>query len=628
MAEEEKQYFPWPRELYVPIIEYMRRAGAKGVAFDVLFTEPSHSGVSDDIAFAEAMRGQMPVIAALATRGKGTFADTPVWKTFAKRQQEAAQQYPYLTFYTSALKPIEGAVTLPVPQILEHATAFGNVAGENDDDGVFRRIVPGYTVHGVPVLTLPFALFQAVEPNRVPDLSAMDGGTLALRFKGPARTYSTRSYISILRSFQQLEEGTEPLVPLSEFKDSYVLVGMDAPGLLDLRPTPISGTFPGVEVHATALDNILNPPFNRRASNVENFLFSILFSALAAGGIFFFSAIRRQVLWATLCLVALVVSCYVIAGYAMWIHMVNPIVCITYAILIAMTLQYQLEGAQARFIKRAFEYYVSPDMIGQIIADPTALSLGGEKRELSIFFCDIAGFTTISESMAPAELVHFLNTFLSEMTNIILASGGTVDKYVGDAIIAFWNAPLPLEDHALKAVHAAIACQKRLAVLRPDFLKRYNQDIYLRIGLHTGEVSVGNFGSSERFNYTIIGDAANLASRLEGANKAFGSDILFSESTFKALQGKVSCLRLGRLKVVGKDTPVEVYTTAESLSADEIQAFSEAVRIFETGDLEGAERKFSELSTFAPSKKYIARIQSELVSPTRPWDPTWKLTDK
>ncbi len=220
---------------------------------------------------------------------------------------------------------------------------------------------------------------------------------------------------------------------------------------------------------------------------------------------------------------------------------------------------YSTEGRQKRYIKNAFKQYLSPAVIEQLISHPERLKLGGERRELSIFFSDLQGFTSISEGLSPEELTALLNEYLSAMTDIIQEEGGTVDKFEGDAIIAFWNAPLDLDDHALRAVRSALRCQESLARMRPAFRERVGKDLYMRIGINTGPAVVGNMGSHSRFDYTVLGDAVNLAARLEGINKQFKTYTMISQATLEQMADAFPVRELSRVAVVGRKEPVTVY---------------------------------------------------------------------
>jgi len=262
----------------------------------------------------------------------------------------------------------------------------------------------------------------------------------------------------------------------------------------------------------------------------------------------------------------------------------------------------------------------------RLIADPSALSLGGERRELTLFFSDIAGFTTISENLEPDKLAKLLTTLLSEITGIIQHHGGTVDKYVGDAVVAFWNAPLNQPDHARLAVSAALACQKRLAELNGEFSRVFGLSLKLRIGIHSGLVTVGNFGSKDRFNYTVVGDAANLASRLEGTNKHFGTDILISESTHALIGKSLPARSVGAVCVVGRKQSVNIFEPRDSFESDFLTSFERARTLFEDGFQTEALTLFRDLKDDPVSQAYVTRIERTGVASG--YDPIWYLSDK
>jgi adenylate cyclase len=232
--------------------------------------------------------------------------------------------------------------------------------------------------------------------------------------------------------------------------------------------------------------------------------------------------------------------------------------------------------------RQAFGFYLSKEVIDKVLEDPARLVLGGERKELSIFFSDLAGFSSISERMNPMELTALLNDYLSEMSDIILEEGGTLDKYEGDAILAFWNAPLDIPDHAERACRAALRCQRKLREKAHEYQKIYGVELKARIGIHTGEVVVGNMGSKDRFDYTVLGDAANLASRLEGANKAFDSQIMVSGTT--QLKAKTSILfrKIAPITVVGRKESLWVYEPVGFVGENfpEVELWQQAINAF------------------------------------------------
>ncbi|MBX7143144.1 MAG: adenylate/guanylate cyclase domain-containing protein [Oligoflexia bacterium] len=640
MAREEKIYWPWPRALYEAVVRYLTQARAKGVAFDVLFTEPSAYGVDDDKDFSSAMGQSIPVVSAVALRhSEGAVVDQERLSRFKERQIAADRSSHFTSrFLLDPVRDEFEGITLPISELLDNSAAFGNVSARPDSDGVFRHITVGGYYSGAPLLGLPFSLFEAATAGRQ-DVSWLgeyldQRGRLAVHFQGSARSYKTYSMAAVIASFQRLQSGAAPLIDLKEFEDSYVFVGMDAPGLLDLRPTPMSEVFPGVEYNATVLDNLLHRDFIKRVSFAFNLSFTALLVCFLSAGCIFRSRVTDHVL-AVLVTALIAILCLGLSSqYGYWLACAAPLSAAVLAMLASLAFQFQLEGRQHRFIKDAFRFYVSPSVIDSIVADPAQLSLGGERRELSIYFSDIAGFTSISETMDAQKLVLLLNQFLSAMTDVILQHAGTVDKYVGDAIVAFWNAPINVPDHARRAVQAAIDCQVALANLQAKFKKDFGVGIKMRVGLNTGVVGVGNFGSQARFNYTMIGDAANLASRLEGANKFFGTSILFSASTRAQLGPEFACRKVADLKVVGKSEAVTVYEPLydspgkPALDTAKRKQFEEALQAFEAGRLNDAERIFKTLPDDPVSVVYLSRIAREASKQDGVWSPVWVSTEK
>ena len=254
-------------------------------------------------------------------------------------------------------------------------------------------------------------------------------------------------------------------------------------------------------------------------------------------------------------------------------------------------------------------------------------------RELSIFFSDIQGFTGISERLSPQELTALLNDYLTAMTDIILSEGGTIDKYEGDAIIAFWNAPLDVPDHAICAIRAALRCGRKLIELRPGFKERVGRDIFARIGINTGPVVVGNMGSNQRFDYTFLGDAGNLASRLEGINKQFGTFVMTSEYTRSRLQGEFAARELSLVRVVGRAEPVRVYEPMfkddYEAKAEVMQTFAEALAKFYEGDFPAALKSFETISEAdPPARVYADKCRILIANPPQQWDGIWVMTEK
>ena len=647
LQSENGNLWPWSRDMYEPVVRYMQDVGARGLAFDVLFTEHQDSRVETDQQFAELLTRNIPIVIAVAavsehSANSSEFEAPQDLAIFRGRQAKFNSSRNIEQRYSAgALVPRFTMATLPYTELLEKAPAFGSVIGTVDSDGIYRHIRPGAEIAQSFVLSLPFALFEVAAPQELRErlnLAAYfdDQQRLAVRFSGGRQTYTTISFDQIIQAFIQRSEGKNTAELDAVFRDAYVFIGMDAPGLLDLRPTPLAEQFPGVEFHANVLDNLLHNKFVWNVPLWITLLLSAIGVFIVSAGCIFVSQLRYQLFLLFCAFAGLVVGAVWLAADAVWLPLLAPLIGMLAAAIGSIGFEYKLEGRQHRFIKNAFQFYVSPAVIDRIVRDPTSLSLGGDRRELTIYFSDLAGFTSISERIDANRLVPLLNTYLTAMTDIILGSGGTLDKYEGDAIIAFWNAPLNLPDHATRAVRAAIDCQAKLAEMRDQLQSEFGVALFQRVGLNTGAVSVGNFGSRERFNYTVIGDAANLASRLEGTNKVFSTSILISQSTYDALQGAIAARCIGALRVVGRKEPVFVYEPYDGAAITpercaQIELFEQARKFFDQGDLQPARSIFEQLEEHdAAAGAYRERIDQVLKAgfDQAKWSPVWEMTSK
>jgi len=532
----------------------------------------------------------------------------------------------------------------PVPEIAAGAAATGHVTGEPDADGVFRRVALFCRFDGtaIPSLGLAAWLVHRAEPAPV---TAAGGqlrmgdqvvpldrhGCAILRFKGRGGLPEAVSAAAVIQSELRLREGETPSLPPETFKDSYVFVGCGAPGLLDLRPIPINPKCPGAVLHTTFVDNLLTDSFITETPTLVVILGVMAIALTAALALTYGGRWRQAGPLATVWLTAPLGIGFAAYTQGQWWPVVAHETAAALGLVGALVANYWAEGRQKAFLKQAFRHYLSGDVIEKILRDPKHLELGGEKRELTIMFTDLAGFSTFSEKLGPVELTALLNDYLSEMTDIILDEGGTLDKYEGDAIIAFWNAPLEQADHAVRACRAALRCQRRLAELRPGFQQRTGATLRMRVGLNTGEVVVGNMGSRKRFNYTILGDAANLASRLEGANKAFGTEMMVSGSTWQQVSAHFRARKLADLRVVGRKTAVPVYELT-GFAADPAPAswetFAAGLAHFGAGKFTEAKQVFEQLPDDPAAQRYAQRCAQYCDHPPACWDGVWGLTEK
>jgi adenylate cyclase len=644
MYEENVVTWPWPREVYAFIVDFCRRSGAKALAFDVLFTEPSKYGVIDDGAFGDAMARFGRVAASVFLKGgSGRILEWPQSLTSSPLRVEGIDQWLEAGNGHGA---VSDCATLPIAEVANASAVLCNVEQAPDADGIFRRIQAFRIFDGEAMPALGLGIYLAAHPdagarihrNRlvVGELSIpIDAETNAiLRYRGPHGTYKSYSAAAVIQSEIQLQNGEKPNIDgVEAFRAKYVLFGFAAPGLYDLRPSPVDNIYLGVEIQATILDNFLKGDFIDPSPLVTSVLVVLALSILCGLAVSYFVSPWRAMGIGILFLPVPVALASVSYVQGVWLPLVVQEIALILSIVLALGASYATEGRQKRFIKSAFRHYLSPAVIDQLIRHPDQLRLGGVRRVLSIFFSDLQGFTAISEELTPEELTRFLNEYLTVMTDIIHAEGGTVDKYEGDAIIAFWNAPLEVPAHAHRAVRAALSCQTALVRMRPRIKKRIGKNLRMRIGINTGPAVVGNLGSMTRFDYTMLGDAVNLAARLEGANKQFSTYTMISESTRKLIGEHVAVRELARLAAVGRRKPVTVY---EPMVMNEYKVREIALRIFASGlaafyegqfDLAG--ERFAAIQDQDPAAAaYLKRCQLLEKDPPSEWHGDWIMTGK
>ena len=622
--EEMGWSWPWPRAAYADIVNYFTLSNAKALAFDMLFTEPSLYGKKDDEIFAAACKNNGKVIQSI----------------FEEKST--------------------GKLLYPISEIKESASELGMITSSMDNDDIIRRAKLFFTIDGEYFNSLGLSplfldLFQnpAKHISQGKDFSKLivdtlgksisslqADGTLNLRFQSSIDDYLPYRASDILKSYYALTRGEEPLLSPENFTDTYCFFALYAPGLYDICSIPNNQVYPGVGVHITLLDNLLNNQFIHKTPWYFSVLWIFLLSFL---GVFTINISEKQttskktilslLLIPTFTIVFVILISYFLFALGIWMPLINPILSFLSSFIFAFVFSYTKEGKQRRFIKNAFKQYVSPTVIENLIQNPEKLKLGGEKRRLSIFFSDIQGFTSISENMEPEELTEFLNAFLSEMSKIILENGGTIDKYEGDAIVAFWNAPADTENHEVCALTAALQCQKKLEELRENFTYRLGSPIYMRIGLNVGDAVVGNLGSKERFDYTMIGDSVNLASRLEGLNKEFGTYTMCSQDLKEATENKkpeIKWRELATVSVVGKKA---VLTVFEPIPMDEYQkretilnTFEKGRKLFYKGEFSEAQKIFETIADKDRPAAAYAKKCTELAG--KPWEGIWIASGK
>ena len=642
--------WPWPRQLYAVIINFCQRSGVKALGFDVLFTEFSTRGVDDDAALGEAI-GQFRAFtgALILGEGSGNVTAWPNdWPTpkFALNGLEE-----WLATVNKPPNWIVGKALLPIPEVAKNATILSNVQQLPDSDGIYRHIPLLGLFNGNVFPSLGVGTYLAAASDTAMRIApgmltigakriAIDrNGEAILRYRGATGTHKSYRVQEILeaeaRRLEEAPASERDLEIARDLRGKYALFGFSAPGLKDLRATPVSATAAGVEINATVLDNLLANDFLADLPVWMSVAFLCVVVMTCGTLAFFLSDPFENAIIGVVFLAIPVLLALWAYQRGFWMPLAAQEMGTTATILAALLVNYATEGRQRRFLKAAFRQYLSPTFIEQLIQHPERLKLGGERREISIFFSDIQGFTSISERLQPEELTAFLNEYLSAMTDIIHEEGGTIDKYEGDAIIAFWNAPVELPDHAEHVVRAALRCQQKLAEMRPALKAKVGRDVFMRVGVNTGFAVVGNMGSRTRFDYTMLGDSVNLASRLEGVNKEFGTYCMISQFTKDKLPPTAFALReLARVAVVGRHEPVTVYEPMfleEHAAWNDIFAtFHEGLSAFYDGRLQEAINIFGTIKELDPAAAaYLKKSQEFLLSPLpADWRGVWVMTSK
>lgn len=459
------------------------------------------------------------------------------------------------------------AVNMPIPTLVDAAAGLAHINIIADVDGSTRweALVIEHRGHYYPSLAVetvrlaaglsPFDLrldfgwgFQVADV-----FIPIDGrARVLIDYPGPGRTFRHISAADILRG------RADP----AELRDRIVFVGATAEGLYDVRVTPFSAVYPGVEKHATIAANILEQRFLVRPAWVET---------VEIAGIVFFVAVLGLLLpylrptWSVLATLALgavfVAVIHLVFRAGLWLPMVYPALAGALTFVGITVYRFFAEERQRLWTRRAFQQYVSPEVVERIMENPEALKFGGELRNLSVLFSDIRSFTTFTESHDPQYVVQMLREYLTRMTDCVLRERGTLDKYIGDAVMAIFGAPVELPDHAERACRAALAMVSEMDQLRERWLAEGKEPFRIGIGINTDDMVVGNLGSEQLFDYTVIGDGVNLGARLESLNKEYKTEraIIISEATYEAARDAIEVRRLGEVVVKGKTRPVQIY---------------------------------------------------------------------
>ena len=537
--------------------------------------------------------------------------------------------------------------TIPFSDLAAASQGIGHINFFPDRDGVGRRYYPflffkdkkkafsslplliaahakGITLDSVKVEKGKVLVGDAHLPL-LPDSSLFiyyQGGEITQDKTGKEIYQSFYRYIpydSVLASKDLIEAGQEPVLPKAMFKDKIVLISASASGLSDLRSTPFSPVTPGIEIHANTIDNILSNKFLQSMNGTYEKIYIFLLGAVIAIICHLAGPYRG--------FAAMVLSLGAVTGIhwklfekGIILPIVSPLFVMTATYLGILLLKYISEYRERSYLQTAFGHYVAPAVLEDIIKSPEKLKLGGERKYMTVLFSDVEGFTSLSEELSPEEVSALLNQYLSSMVQCIMKTKGTLDKFIGDAVMALWNAPEEQQDHASLACDTALLMIKELGYLRMKWEEEKKPLLNVRIGINTGEMVVGNMGSKEIFDYTVLGAEVNTAARLEPLNKEFGTRIIVSESTrMKAEEAhpwRFVFRRLARVVLKGRHKPLAVYELiglrdeADGKTFEMIERFENALDLFMDSMFADAKQSFQELLKIipedGPSEAYIS----------------------
>lgn len=547
--------WPWPRQIYAPIIEYLSEADA--VFIDILFTEPSSYGQEDDRIFAEAIK-------------KASNVYLPI---FLSRQQEImpSGEEEFIKHISIKDKVSAGfifnSVSSPIDIFKGAIRGAGNVTISPDEDGIYRGIPLFFQLKQfiIPHFLLGYLIEKGVIKIEQDTLYVneteipMVDGKLMLRYYRGNNPFKVFSAAEILKSYLDSNASITPAIQKDFFKGKIVFIGLTAAGLYDLKPTSVSSISTGVLIHATTLDNILNKSFIRPVNGIFVIAFMLLICFFIS-----YSVLRRYSLLINLSLFIISLSIIllitaVLFKNALYMNIIPPVVSLMMSFMISVAYSYAIEGKQRLFLKRTFSQYMDKRIADYLLENPSLIKPGGQNKRLTVFFADIAGFTSISENTSAEKIATMLHRVLNSLTEVIIQNNGVIDKYIGDCVMAFWGAPLETDKDEINACYAAIQCINSLSELNNSFRAEGFPEIAIRIGVHSGDAIAGNIGSDRLFHYTAIGDTVNLASRLESVNKFFKTRIIISEDTIKETDNHFFTRGLGIIEVKGKTLPIKIF---------------------------------------------------------------------
>ncbi len=570
--------WPWPRAIWSDVLDFFSLGGARAVLFDILFLEPDRYDPANDAALVQATAAAGNVYhSMIITRerpdkggGKNSDLNKPLPADFVARFA--------VKHVTGSLPPVpeteNNEYTLPIPGLADASRGVDVVEFKPDSDNGYRRTQPLREYQGkyYPVMGLAPFINDTSRVTIGDHAITINDRTIPVDARGNCliNMYSpdkveSYSLSGIFASLQKIRQGDVQnlVIDPSVFKDSIVFIGASAVGTADLKAIPMAPSVPGVMLHAFLANNYLLNDFMEPPNRHLTILFLFIGAFLTAGAVMFTRRFVFRAVFPTLLLVLYVAWAITSFQDNRQVELVPFIFSTVSTGFLSFGYLTFTEAAEKRRVSTLFSQYVSKDVLNEVLHNYKEYlkSSVGQKVELTVLFSDIRSFTTMSETTPPEEIVDMLNVHFSVMAEIILRHNGTIDKYIGDAIMAFWGAPVRMADHAEQAVLAAQEMLAGLEQVNRTLRERgFAHEVRIGVGINTGPATIGNIGSEQKKNYTVVGDTVNLASRLESVTKEYHSPLVFSEYTYEKVKDKFDCKLLGNVKVKGREQPVTIYT--------------------------------------------------------------------
>lgn len=566
--------WPWSRKTFATILPDLSKA--RVIGFDINFADPSSRGPADDATLVSALKdSEVPIVFPIELREDGLVSAKP------------------LDIFTEHVSL--GFTNIPV-----------------DSDGISRRLNNG-TRHGSLAAVVGVGDSWAPSSNRI-------------HYLGPEKTFTTIPFVDVY----------EHKIPKRVFEGATVFIGATANDLHDFLQTPF-GLMPGVEVNANVAETLMDRAFIKEIAFGLGLFIIFLFELIAA--LIIIKIKRLRILIPSLIILFALVPLLSFSLFS--VLLIFPTFYALIGLLLTSTImlisQYVAESKEKRFIRSTFQYYLSGDVIEQLVNNPEKLRLGGEKRKVTILFSDVRDFTTISESMSPENLTSFMSEYFTEVSDIVMDKRGVIDKYIGDAIMAFWGAPLDNPHHAEDACRAALVVIEKLEEHNAKSKAKGLPVINTGFGINTGEVVVGNMGSKKRFNYTIVGDDVNFTSRLEGLTKEYGVTCIISESTKEEIRDipEMYIRALDEVLVKGKKQPKKIFQLmkkpTDEKDIQKFKYFEEGRGLYIKGDWNQAIEKFEKALSFGDDKSssmFIERCKALIANPPAEWTGIYQFKTK